>query len=100
MAVNVPMLKRQLQSGVDVNAKDNAGWSVLHESIRERPQTVDIVRMLVESGANVNIQADDGSTPLHDAASMKNEAIIKCLLVSAISFVVGFFSFSWCPPIR
>ena len=81
---DVSRVRSLIQSCMDVNAKDNAGWSVLHESIGNLPQMVDIVQMLVESGANINIQADDGRTPLHDAAAREYEAIIKCLLGSSV----------------
>jgi len=41
---------------------------------------VEIARLLVENGANVNIHDKYGATPLHRAASIGNEAVLKFLV--------------------
>ena len=52
--------------GMDPNAKDDIGKTLLHEAATSR--RVDDVRRLIESGADVNAQIIDGNTPLHNAA--------------------------------
>ena len=49
------------------------------KSVEDR---ADIVRLLIAKGANVNLAADDGSTPLHWAASWGDVDITKQLLAA------------------
>jgi len=47
------------------NAKDANGWTPLHEAVRlKHDRAIDIVRMLVERGADVNALTSEGKTPL------------------------------------
>ena len=77
---DVSRVRSLLEAGADPNGVDNAGWAPLHDCLRDRPQTTEIVRLLVQHGANINVQAEDGNTPLHDATKNMGDAIIKCLL--------------------
>ncbi len=49
-----------------VNEKDEYGFTALHGLAEE--EHYDIVRFLIEHGADVNAQNEDGITPLHLAA--------------------------------
>jgi ankyrin repeat protein len=58
---------------VDVNAKDGIGWTALHWVVRNgyrvdfKNENIDVIRYLIENGADVNAKNDDGETPLDDA---------------------------------
>ena len=52
--------------GMDPNAKDDIGKTLLHEAAKTR--RLDDARRLIEAGANVNAQIIDRTTPLHNAA--------------------------------
>lgn len=43
---------------------------------------LEIARFLIESGANINAQADDDSTPLHFAVQMQDKEMIRLLVTN------------------
>ena len=55
-----------IEAGVDVNAVDATGTTALHTAARRRLDTV--VRLLANSGANLNAKNEAGQTPLTVAA--------------------------------
>jgi len=64
---NIEMVKQYLDSGTDVNAKDETGGTLLDEAAGWGRK--DIVELLIAEGADVNTKYDDdGSTPLHLSA--------------------------------
>ncbi|XP_036915209.1 BCL-6 corepressor-like protein 1 isoform X3 [Sturnira hondurensis] len=62
----------------DVNHRDNAGYTALHEAC-SRGWT-DILNILLEHGANVNCSAQDGTRPVHDAVVNDNLETMWLLL--------------------
>jgi len=62
----VEEVRKLLENGADVNAKDNDGYTPLHYAAIKNK--VDFARLLVEKGADVNAKSNDGITPLHVAA--------------------------------
>uniref|UniRef100_A0A673TX63 RAMA domain-containing protein n=1 Tax=Suricata suricatta TaxID=37032 RepID=A0A673TX63_SURSU len=61
------LVKALIDSGADVNLKDNAGWTPLHEASSKASN--DIIVELLKAGANVNCENLDGILPLHEAAA-------------------------------
>ncbi|KAJ8310580.1 hypothetical protein KUTeg_012445 [Tegillarca granosa] len=68
-----------LKSGrVEVNAKDNAGYTPLHEcSVSGH---MGIARLLLSYGANVNCSSQDGIRPVHDAVENDHIEIVRLLM--------------------
>ncbi|XP_030064933.1 BCL-6 corepressor-like protein 1 [Microcaecilia unicolor] len=62
----------------DVNHRDNAGYTALHEAC-SRGWT-DILQILLDHGANVNCSAQDGTRPIHDAVVNDNLETVWLLL--------------------
>ncbi|XP_006769927.1 PREDICTED: BCL-6 corepressor-like protein 1 isoform X2 [Myotis davidii] len=62
----------------DVNHRDNAGYTALHEAC-SRGWT-EILNILLEHGANVNCSAQDGTRPVHDAVVNDNLETMWLLL--------------------
>lgn len=91
-----------LSNGADVNAKDNLGFTALHfaanfdpdwkdKEIRgifewkkipktKNPNAEAMIRLLIDKGADVNAQDNDGSTPLHAAVRSRSLVLTKLLL--------------------
>ena len=66
-----------IEEKVDINAKDNYGYTPLHTAAKEG-QTAK-VWALIKKGANLEAKAD-GYTPLHWAAQNGHEAVAKLLI--------------------
>merc|ERR1719225_2367207 len=77
------MVKTLLQSGSDIqlDKKDNTnGRSALHVAVYDG--NLEIVKVLVQKGANINAKDDDGFSPLHIAVYIENLKILKILIQS------------------
>ena len=66
-----------VNKGADVNEKNNAGFTPLHEGSYTGQK--EIVELLITCGADVNTMKIDGMTPL-DMASFGNHNEITALL--------------------
>lgn len=69
-----------VEEGYDVNDQDNAGNSPLHEAALNGH--LDIVKLLLEHGADINIQSYEmfKDTPLIDASANGHLEVVKLLL--------------------
>jgi hypothetical protein len=70
-------VRRLLDKGANVNARDVDGWTPLHWAAALG--RLDIVKLLVERGADVNAKNGDGKTPLDLAREKKYWDIVNFL---------------------
>ena len=74
-----------LELGADVTlASRNGGFTALHSAVAddEGPAAKEIVRVLIDAGADPNALNGSGGTPLHTAAFTGNIAIVQMLLTA------------------
>ena len=64
-----------IKKGLDVNAKDNDGWTPLMAAARET-SSVEMLKALIDAGADTAVSDDDGWTLLHLAAALNPNADI------------------------
>jgi tetratricopeptide (TPR) repeat protein len=85
---NINRIQSLLASGADVNAKDINGVTALWQAAANGH--LDIVKVLLESGANVNIQHKSlGVTALWMAAREGHTEIVKLLLAAGADVKAG-----------
>jgi len=69
-----------ITNGADVNLPSNNGFNVFPIHSAAAGNYTDIAALLIESGANVNVQQQAGATPLHSAAQNGNLDMLILLL--------------------
>ena len=76
---NVEAIKQHLAAGTNINEKDPFGGSspLISASLFGKTE---IARMLIDAGAEINLQNNDGSTALHTASFFCRPAIVAMLL--------------------
>uniref|UniRef100_A0AC34R811 Beta-hexosaminidase bacterial type N-terminal domain-containing protein n=1 Tax=Panagrolaimus sp. JU765 TaxID=591449 RepID=A0AC34R811_9BILA len=77
---NLGRVCQLIAAGVNVNSIDSPQSRNTPLHYAASYSSDEIVKTLVESGANVNAQNHTGDTPLHDAVVRKHEGIAKILL--------------------
>ena len=76
---NIELINQHLETGVNVNSKDEIGFTPLHY-IASGSQ-LEIAKLLIDKGANVNAKDLNGGTPLHAATPSNQSTKIVELLV-------------------
>lgn len=76
---NVEALKQHIAAGSNLNEKDPFGGSspLISAAVFGKPE---MAKMLIDAGADINFQNNDGSTALHTAAFFCHPDIVKMLL--------------------
>ena len=74
---NVQLAESLIEGGADVNAKDEAGKTLLHwASVWDHRA---VAKVLLAQGADVDAKDRKGDTPLHDAARRGHAEIVELL---------------------
>jgi ankyrin repeat protein len=79
---HVEMVRELLRAGIPVDHVNNLGWTALLEAIvlgDGGPAHQEIVRLLVDAGADVGIADRDGVTPLQHARDRRDEEMVAVL---------------------
>ena len=76
---NLNVVKRALANGMDANLKDPKSGDILLGTAALMGHT-EIVALLLEHGADVNLRSKDGGTALHAAAFLGRAETVKLLL--------------------
>jgi ankyrin repeat protein len=71
-------VKECIENGVDVNCKDNDGWTPLMWS--SQYGYLEILKVLIENGADVNCRNYFGNTPLIRATYYNHLKVVKILI--------------------
>ena len=77
---NVDSVKNFIEDGVNVNISHSGVTPLM---IAASKGLVEIAKMIIQAGANVNEQNDEGWTALHKAASDQNKSSIVALLMES-----------------
>jgi len=77
-------LEQSLESGQEVNQKDEQGRTALHYAVEIDAPSIDV---LLEAGADVNAQDNKGLTPLHIAVMHNHNMVVPLLLRGADLFL-------------
>jgi ankyrin repeat protein len=71
------MVKRLLEMGADPDARQQSGWTSLHNAASQG--NVEIVRLLRANHADVSARTDDGKTAADLAAERGHAALAESL---------------------
>jgi uncharacterized protein len=76
---NADALKQHIAAGTNLNERDPFGGSspLISACVFGKP---DMAKILIDAGADINFQNNDGATPLHTAAFFCRPEIVKMLL--------------------
>ena len=76
---NIEAIKQHITAGSNLNEKDPFGGSspLISAGVFGKPE---IAKLLIDAGADINFQNNDGSTALHTAAFFCHPEIVKMLL--------------------
>lgn len=77
---NLPTVLALLAAGVNVHVTDHEEQTALHEATSNDRDSSDLVRLLLDAGADVNAVDTDGRTPLLNAALCDMESCTRLLL--------------------
>lgn len=78
-----------LAKGVPVVFRDDEGFTVLHSAIdREKPDRIEIIRMLLKAGADINAHGINDWTPAHYAAVRNDVEALRVLVESGADLSV------------
>ncbi len=81
-AGNLSLVKALIAAGADVNLQDERGWSAISRAVYNAEQNrgfVDVVQMLIDSGANIEAAISYGVRPLMLAAGYGETAVVEVL---------------------
>jgi uncharacterized protein len=76
---NVEAVKQHIAAGTNLNEKDPYGGSspLITASLFDKPE---MAKLLIDAGADINFQNNDGATALHTATFFCRPEIVKMLL--------------------
>jgi ankyrin repeat protein len=100
-APNPDVIRLLIKLGVDVNSKDQYGWTPLHYAARTKSPAADpslstaCVKLLIDAGADVNAEDNEEVTPLHRSILRYpwNVDMIEALLAAGAKKTAAFSSF-------
>jgi len=70
-----------LSKKVPVVFRDEEGFTVLHSAIdREKPDRIEVIRMLLDAGADINARGINDYTPAHHAATRNDVEALRLLI--------------------
>ena len=78
---NYEICSRLIELGADINALDDWKYSALHYLCKKGDDNVDILRLLLQNGADIYSTTNDDSNSLHLAARSVSLKIVKELLL-------------------
>lgn len=82
---HVEIIKELLKTDIDVNHVNNLGWTALLEAIilgDGGPRHTEVVRLLVQAGADVNLPDSNGISPLAHARQRDYLQIVEILVAA------------------
>ena len=68
-----------LDTGVDLNARDDAGTTPLHRAAKNT-ENLDVIKALINAGADIEAKDNDKETPLYWATAYNNPVAFKALI--------------------
>ncbi len=78
-AFDIEVVKLFLESGMDVNVKNNEDVTALMRASREGELRLDVIKFLINKGADINARDNDG-TALMDGTVVMGQEVVKLLL--------------------
>jgi uncharacterized protein len=84
---NLQMVEALLAAGAEVDAVDARGWTALFKALFNYEQNCgfpDVVRALIEAGANIEHQVAYGTRPLMIAAGYGEARVVDVLLLAGV----------------